>query len=281
MRGIGRARVVALATVVLGLLAAPQSSFALEGTPGQVGQWGSLMTWPVQGKHMTLLHNGKVLVWAKGEEAHVWDPTTGSITAKPAPFGDIHCGAQVTLADGRVMVVGGQNGGTHIGIPTTSIYNPLTNTWSRGADMAYGRWYPTLTTMADGRTFVSSGDDEGKARVDTPEIYDPVADRWTSTTPRSQGLYPFTYQMPNGKLYEAGTKTSTAFFDATTEPGRPARRRSSAVRPTRSPARCTRPARSFAPAAATRRSPARRSSTGPPRARPGPRRRPWPTRAGA
>ena len=216
MRGIGRARVVALATVVLGLLAAPQSSFALEGAPSQVGQWGSLMTWPVQGKHMTLLHNGKVLVWAKGEEAHVWDPTTGSITAKPAPFGDIHCGAQVTLADGRVMVVGGQNGGTHIGIPTTSIYNPLTNTWSRGADMAYGRWYPTLTTMADGRTFVSSGDDEGKARVDTPEIYDPVTDRWTSTTPRSQGLYPFTYQMPNGKLYEAGTKTSTAFFDATT-----------------------------------------------------------------
>ena len=73
-----------------------------------MGQWGSVLTWPVQGKHMVLLHNGKVLVWSKGEEAHVFDPTTGQLTAKPAPFGDIHCAAQVTLADGRIIVVGGQ-----------------------------------------------------------------------------------------------------------------------------------------------------------------------------
>jgi PKD repeat protein len=215
MRGIRRARVVALATLVLGLLAAPPS-FALEGAPSQVGQWGSVLDWGVQAKHMVLMHNGKLLVWSQGDQARVWNPDTGQFTLTPAPFGDVHCAAQVTLADGRVMVVGGQNVGTHIGIPTTSIFNPVTGTWSRGADMAYARWYPTLTTMADGRAFVSSGDDQNKARVDTPEIYDPATDRWTSTTPKSQGLYPFTYQLPSGKLYEAGTKTSTSFFDATT-----------------------------------------------------------------
>ena len=125
----------------------------------------------------------------------------------------MHCAAQVTLADGRVLVVGGQANATHIGINVTSIFNPLTNTWSRGADMHYKRWYPTMTTMADGRAFVSSGDDGTGARVDVPEIYDPATDTWTTTTAKPQGLYPFTYQLPDGRLYEAGTRTNTNFFD--------------------------------------------------------------------
>ena len=83
IRGFRLARVVALATVVLGVLAAPSS--ALEGPPAQVGQWGPVLNWPVQGKHMVLLHTGKVLVWAKGQEAHVFNPATGQLAANPAP----------------------------------------------------------------------------------------------------------------------------------------------------------------------------------------------------
>jgi PKD repeat protein len=215
MRGMRRARLVALATVVLGLVAAP-SSFAVTGPPDQVGQWGPVLDWGVQGKHMQLLHNGKVLIWSSGDKARVWNPATGEFTLTPAPFGDIHCGGQVTLADGRVLVVGGQLVDPHIGIKVTSIFDPVTNTWTRGSDMAYERWYPTVTTMADGRVFVGSGDDAQRNRVDVPEIYDPKTDTWTPTTPKLQGLYPFIYQLPNGKLYEAGTKTSTSTYDPAT-----------------------------------------------------------------
>jgi PKD repeat protein len=215
MRGMRRARLVALATVVLGLAAAP-SSFAVAGPPDQVGEWGPVLDWGVQGKHMVLLHNGKVLIWSQGDQARVWNPATGQFTLTPAPFGDIHCGGQVTLADGRVLVVGGQLGDPHVGIKATSIFDPVTNTWSRGADMAYERWYPTLTTMADGRAFVTSGDDANRSRIDVPEIYDPKTDTWTPTTAKSQGLYPFMYQLPDGKIYEAGTKTSTSTYDPET-----------------------------------------------------------------
>jgi PKD repeat protein len=214
MRGFRPARVVALVTVWLGVLAAP--SFALEGPPAQVGQWGSVLNWGVQGKHMVLLHTGKVLVWSKGDQARVWNPTTGDFQLTPAPFGDTHCAAQVTLADGRILVVGGQNNATHVGINVTSIFDPLTQTWSRGADMAKARWYPTLTTMSDGRALVVSGDDENGARVDLAEIYDPATDTWTPTTPKTAGLYPFMYQLPDGRMYEAGTKTTTSFFDVKT-----------------------------------------------------------------
>jgi len=165
---------------------------------------------------MVLLHTGKVLVWSKGDQARVWNPTTGDFQLTPAPFGDTHCAAQVTLADGRILVVGGQNNATHVGINVTSIFDPLTQTWSRGADMAKARWYPTLTTMSDGRALVVSGDDENGARVDLAEIYDPATDTWTPTTPKTAGLYPFMYQLPDGRMYEAGTKTTTSFFDVQT-----------------------------------------------------------------
>src|SRR5215211_5948530 len=132
-RGVWLTGLVTVA--VASSLAAPAA--AITGPPDQVGQWGPVLDWGVQGKHMALLHTGKVLVWSTGATARVWDPATGSLAPTPAPFGDIHCAGQVTLADGRVLVVGGQNIDTHIGIKVTSIFDPVTSTWTRGADMAF------------------------------------------------------------------------------------------------------------------------------------------------
>jgi PKD repeat protein len=214
MSVLRKLRLTAVATLTL-LALAPASSEALEGPPDQVGQWSPLISWGVQAKHMTLLDTGKVLVWSQGDQARVWDPATGSMTPVPAPFGDVHCAGQVTLADGRVLVIGGQNVNIHVGIPVTSIFDPRTGSWSRGTDMAFARWYPTVTTMADGRALVTSGDQSSSAtRVDVPEIYDPATDTWTKGSPRAQDLYPFMYQLANGKVYEAGTRNTTAYFDA-------------------------------------------------------------------
>ena len=43
----------------------------------------------------------------------------------------IFCSGQVQLEDGRILVVGGHNGG-EFGIQTTNIFDPTTNTWSAG-----------------------------------------------------------------------------------------------------------------------------------------------------
>ena len=61
--------VVCLVTIIA---AAPSGiAFAVTGTPDQIGQWGSVLNWGVQGKHMTLLPNGSVLVWSTGDTARV------------------------------------------------------------------------------------------------------------------------------------------------------------------------------------------------------------------
>ncbi|MEP7189466.1 MAG: carboxypeptidase regulatory-like domain-containing protein, partial [Roseiflexaceae bacterium] len=55
-------------------------------------------------------------------------------------------------------------------------------------------------------------------RANTPEIYDPAADTWTEipTATKDLGLYPQMYVLPNGKIFKAGTTTSTYLLDTAT-----------------------------------------------------------------
>src|SRR5688572_3177115 len=205
---------------VLGAFVAMVPSFVLppgapQGTPAQVGQWGPLIDWGVQGKHMVLMPTGDVLVWSTGEKARVWDPETGNFTLTPATFGDLHCAGHVTLPDGRVIVLGGTNGDTHIGLTVTAIFDHTQNRWTQGRPMNFARWYASVTALADGRVLVTSGDDGTGERVMTPEVYDPVTNTWTVLTNavRDQSLYPLMYVLPDGRVYESGPKTSTAFLD--------------------------------------------------------------------
>ena len=158
------------------------TAFAVTGTPDQIGEWGAVLNWGVQGKHMTLLSNGSVMVWSTGDTARVWDPATGQFTLTPATFGDLHCAGQTVLSDGRAAVFGGVKGGPPIGTKVTAIFDPATNTWSQGKLMNYARWYATVTMLPDSRVLVTSGTDENGQKVPTPEIYDPSADTWTVLT---------------------------------------------------------------------------------------------------
>ena len=169
---------------------------------------------------MSMLHTGKVLVWSTGDNARVWDPATGTFTMAPATFGDLHCAGQSTLADGRVIVVGGQNGSPHDGTNITALFDPVTQTWTRGQDMTDLRWYATSTTLADGRVLATSGDAPDGTRSTVPEVYDPATDAWTrlTTAPRDQGLYPFMFVLPDGRVYESGSKAATAILDLSGTP---------------------------------------------------------------
>ncbi len=185
---------------------------AIAAAPIDSGEWGPLLDWGVQAKHMAMLSTGKVLVWSTGDNARVWNPTTGTFTLAPATFGDLHCAGQSTLADGRVVVIGGQDGAVHNGIAVTALFDPISQTWTRGANMTDLRWYPTSTTLPDGRVLATSGDAPDGTRSNTPEVYDPATDTWTRMTGavRNQLLYPFMFVLPNGRVYEAGSGSGTA-----------------------------------------------------------------------
>ncbi|HEU5097795.1 MAG TPA: galactose oxidase-like domain-containing protein, partial [Roseiflexaceae bacterium] len=201
------------------LMGAATIATAADDPRAATGEWGAAINWNIFGKHMVLLPNGKVLAWPTGQDAFVWDPVTQQRTAVPALFGDLHCAAQTTLDDGRVLVAGGVIVSPHDGITVTAIFDPVTNLWTNATPMHYPRWYGTTTTLPDGRVLATSGDMPGGERANIPEIYDPAADTWTlmpNTAFKDLSLYPELFVLPNGKVYAAGAKTSTYILDTAT-----------------------------------------------------------------
>src|SRR5207249_10361247 len=75
------------------------------------------------------------------------------------------------LADGRVLVIGGQNAdGT---IRDSETFDPASRTFSLGAKSLDGRTEHTATLLADGRVLVIGGRSNNNL-LDTSEIYDPA-----------------------------------------------------------------------------------------------------------
>ena len=199
--------------------------------PALYGSWANPAPGPLVSIHSALMPNGKVVMldWEGGtaDNDQLFDPATGSYTKIPVPWGDdLACAGQVTIADGRLMVVGGTP--AYDGLTTTSLYNSTTNTWTRGADMARSRWYPTITPLSDGRVLVVSGDSitlDHQSQPDPlinysytiPEIYNPVTNTWTSisTAARIIPLYPFMFLLPDGRLFDAGPDKTTRTLNLT------------------------------------------------------------------
>ncbi len=190
------------------------------GDPSLVGRWTAPFSWPEVAIHMALLPTGKVLNWddhTDNPPGQVWNPATGTFKAVPYFGEDLFCAGHTMLPDGRVIVVGGHID-AYVGIPSTTIFDPTTEAWSGGANMAFARWYPTATSLPDGRILVLSGatncptcNTAGVAHpgiVDTPEIYDPASNTWTqlSAAKLSLPLYPHVFVMPDGRLLITSTQ---------------------------------------------------------------------------
>ena len=150
--------------------------------------------------------------------------------------GALFCTDQVLLSNGEVLVPGGTMyyeephvPGTPYGVSelqglrSTRIFNPANNTWSATGNMQYGRWYPSLVTLPDGKVFVASGvtkllkpvysqhPEMSGTNVEQTETYDPHTGRWTyngKSADRSFPLFPRLHLLPDGKIYfDAGGQT--------------------------------------------------------------------------
>jgi galactose oxidase len=178
-----------------------------------VGEWSAPFGWPVVAVHLHLLPDGRVLSWGRIGTPQIWDPATGAFT-EAATATDVFCAGHAFLPDGRLLVAGGHISDFH-GLPDANTFDPLTDAWSAQAPMAHGRWYPTVTTLADGRAVVLGGQDEGGVEVAEPERWDDG--RWTPLTGASLTLanYPRTFVAPNGLLFYAGELRQSRYLDPT------------------------------------------------------------------
>jgi len=203
------------------------------------GQWSTLpYVMPINPVHAALLSNGKVLVVAgsgncppsqsgcpsgppygpaNNSGALLWDPVAGSITQFSLSW-DMFCNGMVVMQDGRVLIDGGTiQYDPFYGQPLVAIFDLATNTFSNAQNMADGRWYPTVTTLGDGRIMAFSGLGETGGTNQSVELYT-VGTGWSQEYPAgwTPPLYPRMHLLPNGKVLYSGSGTRSALFDPST-----------------------------------------------------------------
>jgi hypothetical protein len=196
--------------VVIGL--ALVGTQALRAQPAVQGRWTTLpYLMPINPVHIALMNNGKVLVVAgSGNDATetvfratVWDLQAGTFNTQTQAW-DMFCNGAVVLSDGRVLI----NGGNLVydpfrGQPRNSVFDPVTNQFTDIQNMAHGRWYPTVTTLGDGRVMTFSGLNESNGGTNTAvEIYT-IGSGWSPEflagwTPP---LYPRMHLMTDGRVF--------------------------------------------------------------------------------
>ncbi len=193
--------------------ASQATAAAVVTDPGQVGQWGPVVDWPVVGIHVALLPNGKVLAWdSVGDaatetfpvhdftRATVYDPITGTHTPATVDTGfNIFCAGFAHLFDGSLFIAGGNKNAQLQGIVQTHLFNPATYDWSLGPDMAAGRWYPSVTPLTNGEMLITEGG------PDTPEVRKTDGTLRTLTTASlNLPLYPWLDVAPDGRVFYSG-----------------------------------------------------------------------------
>jgi hypothetical protein len=194
------------------------------------GKWDSPVDWAIVPLHASLLPTGKVIAWGKFEVngtmamPRLWDPAAGSPSTAQLIKVDtmLFCSGHALMPDGRLMVSGGHKADDR-GLDVTNIFDPATQTWAAGLPkMAKGRWYPTVTTLWNGKMLTVAGRDTTSTVVLIPEIWENA--QWVQLPGASLSLpyYPRNFQAPNGKVFYAGERVTSRWLnpDAVTSKGR-------------------------------------------------------------
>ncbi len=149
--------------------------------------------------------------------------------------GDMFCSDMANMADGRIMSTGGTDwynepgdgidrdhgypydfGAVELeGLRNSRAFDPVKNDWVQFAPMKYGRWYPSLIVMGDGKIIVSGGvtklvKSTQLGQVRRTETFDPATNAWTENYagPQSENELPLMARLhltPNGKIFYGGS----------------------------------------------------------------------------
>jgi galactose oxidase-like protein/Big-like domain-containing protein/Kelch motif protein len=185
------------------------------------GKWGPVVPWNIVPLHISLMPNGKIIAWGKYEAntttmamPRIWNPSQGPPTSASMIELDtmLFCAGHTLMPDGRLMVSGGHKA-DDVGINRTNFFNQ-DGAWQPGPNMAHGRWYPTVTTLPDGRMLTMAGRDENGDVVTIPEIWNGT--QWSEL--RGAGTleipyYPRNFVAPNGRIFMAGERVMSRWFD--------------------------------------------------------------------
>ncbi|MBU6530698.1 galactose oxidase-like domain-containing protein [Streptomyces sp. NPDC057245] len=173
----------------------------------------------------------------------VFDPQTGAFVRNDPGLGRIYVEAEKTGAEYetgtqdnyRVQGLSGADARNTYGIAQKLAldkkdfqgirdafeFDPVAEKYIKVDPMHEARWYPTLTTLGDGRILSVSGlDDIGQLVPGKNEIYDPETKEWTYTDKvRQFPTYPALFLMQNGKVFYSGANAGYGPDDVGRDPG--------------------------------------------------------------
>jgi hypothetical protein len=211
----------------IGVGLAFSSTPLLRAQPSPSGLWTTLpFTMPINPVHVALMHDGKVLIVSgSGNVAAetnfrsaVLDVQGETVSVTQSMPWDMFCNGMVVLADGRPFVNGGnlQYDPFH-GQLRNAAFDPATGLFTDLQNMAHGRWYPTVTTLGDGRVMTFSGLNETGGTNTAVEIYT-VGTGWSPEYPAgwTPPLYPRMHLLPDGRVLYSGSGTGSRFFNPAT-----------------------------------------------------------------
>ncbi|MFG2938443.1 galactose oxidase-like domain-containing protein [Streptomyces sp. NPDC048282] len=107
------------------------------------------------------------------------------------------------------------------GIKNAYEFDPVAEKYIKVDPMNEARWYPTLTTLSDGKILSVSGlDDIGQLVPGKNEVFDPRTKTWTYTRYKRQfPTYPALFLLENGKLFYSGSNAGYGPDDVGRDPG--------------------------------------------------------------
>jgi hypothetical protein len=196
---------------------------------------GSLTVQPRFNHTATLLLDGRVFIAGgspsgSGYTAELFDPAAGTFTATAGtllggylatnPAGRFQHAA-TRLADGRVLLTGGQ-GGTSQGVgQSAEVYDPATGLFTSVTPMNSGRWLHNSVALTNGTVMVLGGSTPNANTTASTEIFDPAANGgaggWTTIGAPGRSLATVTL-LPDGRVMLVGGQNERQGNDPTTTP---------------------------------------------------------------
>lgn len=141
-----------------------------------------------------LLPDGRLFYCHDTTDPIVFDPVTGQKSFPAASGSEQGCMHGTLLEDGRVILVGGQDGAA-----PSQFQNATRRVKAWSAQLGWqglpwllnstGRWYPGLARLNDGRLLIMGGGTAPSAvRTPTCELFDPATNTWSWTGTMGQAV---------------------------------------------------------------------------------------------
>jgi len=211
------------------------AGLSIPADAAQKGVFSPLYNWPLIAIHAVLMPDGRVMTYGSKPDGQqsgyfvydVWDsaqsPDAGHLTLPNMTATDLFCSSQVLVplnGNGAAPQVVISNGDNWVGDSTTNtgnnrstIFDPATNTLSRGADTQAARWYASSTVLQNGEVYVQGG----WGGTDHPEVRgaDGSYRMLATDTSALDFYYPRNLVAPDGRVFGFDTFGRMYYVDTT------------------------------------------------------------------